>query len=345
MLSPTLYKNQRASGAGGFAAATRDAAGNFFITQLERFDPKIYEPLVSTTYLRDIRLREDVQISTDISSFSQLKIGSLASAAQPGTSWIDANVTSIGAANVDTNKVENPMKLWAQLIQYTIVELERSMKLQQPIDQQKLMALRIKYNMDMDRLVYIGDPSVSSKGLASNPDVSVSNASVSFSDSSVPVDAVLKDINLVLNQTWQHSGYAVVPSKLLMAPSDFSVLAGRLNSQAGNSNVLQYIANNCITSTMLGRPLEILPVKWLENAGADGKKRMIAYTDDMDYVRIPMVPLQKTPVEQRSIWWETTYYAAVGGVEFVYPETIGYMDMLDKGSLPGMVDYDGAVRG
>lgn len=53
---------------------------------------------------------------------------------------------------------------------------------------------------------------------------------------------------------------------------------------------------------------------------------MVAYTKDPMYVRFPMVPLTRTPLEYRGIYQLTTYYGKLGEVEFVYPETVGYAD-------------------
>ena len=53
---------------------------------------------------------------------------------------------------------------------------------------------------------------------------------------------------------------------------------------------------------------------------------MVAYTKDAKRVRYPLVPLQRTPLEYRSIFHLTTYFGRLGCVEFVYPETIQYAD-------------------
>jgi hypothetical protein len=39
-----------------------------------------------------------------------------------------------------------------------------------------------------------------------------------------------------------------------------------------------------------------------------------------------MTPLQRTPLEWRSIYNLTTYYGRLGVIEVVYPETILYRD-------------------
>jgi len=43
-------------------------------------------------------------------------------------------------------------------------------------------------------------------------------------------------------------------------------------------------------------------------------------------VGYPLVPLQRTPLEYRSIYHITTYFGRLGVVEFVYPETVYYAD-------------------
>jgi hypothetical protein len=59
-----------------------------------------------------------------------------------------------------------------------------------------------------------------------------------------------------------------------------------------------------------------------------GKGRAVAYTKNPLYVRFPLVPLQRTPMEPRGIHQVTTYFGTLGEVEFVYPETVTYADGL-----------------
>lgn len=81
-----------------------------------------------------------------------------------------------------------------------------------------------------------------------------------------------------------------------------------------------------------GKKLDIQPCKWLTGLGtqagspAAGTDRMICYSQDKNRVRYPLVPLQRTPLEYRSIFHLTTYFGKLGVVEIVYPETVLYMD-------------------
>src|SRR5258708_877148 len=49
---------------------TVDSTGAFLVGELERLDLTLHQPLVSTNYLRDIPLREDVTIADEVSSFT-----------------------------------------------------------------------------------------------------------------------------------------------------------------------------------------------------------------------------------------------------------------------------------
>ena len=89
---------------------------------------------------------------------------------------------------------------------------------------------------------------------------------------------------------------------------------------------MTYLRENSLCNSINGTPLNIQPLKWLTDRGVSTTNRMVAYTRDASRVRFPLVPLQRTPLEYRSLFHITTYYGRLGVVEFVYPETIGYRD-------------------
>ena len=89
---------------------------------------------------------------------------------------------------------------------------------------------------------------------------------------------------------------------------------------------MTYIKQNNPFTQATGRELEILPVKWLDDAGAGGQSRAVFYTKDVNYVRYPLVPLQRSQITPQDLWLRTTYWSLLGQVEFVYPETVHYKD-------------------
>jgi hypothetical protein len=160
-------------------------------------------------------------------------------------------------------------------------------------------------------------------GLCTNPAVHSENSTINW-ETATPKQ-ILDDVNDLINTAWERSGYAVVPDQLRLSPRKFARLVQPV-TDAGSMSLLKYISEQCIANAQNGRPLEIHPLKWLTDRGAAGKDRAVVYSRRPEYVRFPLVPLQKTPIEHRGISQLTVYYGKIGQVEFVYPETVAYQD-------------------
>lgn len=311
-------------------AFTRDSTGAFLIGELERLDTKLHDPLVAVTWGRDIDLREDVTIADETSSFTNSSFASPGGITPNGKAWISKDATAISGIALDIGKTVNPLYLWGMEIKYTIPELESAQKLGRAIDAQKHDGMRLKHQMDIDEMVYTGDGTFNVKGLVNSGQVTATNVAAGGIGSPLWVnktpDEMLADVNTLLTNVWTSSGWAVMPDELRLPPVHFGLLVSQKVSTAGNVSILEFLRNNSLSNAANGRPLNIQPVKWLTGAGAGSTNRMMAYTRDRDRVRYPLVPLQRTPMEYRSIWQIVTYFGRLGVVEFVYPETLGYAD-------------------
>jgi hypothetical protein len=309
-----------------FDSHTIDSTGAFLIGELERLDQRLHMPLSSVTWSRDIDLREDVSIADETSSFTNSSFAAAGGASPNGKSWVGKDASAIAGIALDIGKTPNPLTLWAMQIGWTIPELESAQKLGRPVDQQKFAGMNLKHNMDVDEQVYIGDTVLGVTGLVNNAAVTnVSNA-VTGGWGTATAAQQLADVNELLNSVWAASAYAVCPDRLLIDPLNYSRLVSTLVSSAGNISVLEFLKMNSLSNSINGRPLEILPSKWLTSRGTSSTNRMVAYTKDPERVRFPLVPLQRTPLEYRDIRQMTTYFGRLGVVEVVYPETIGYRD-------------------
>lgn len=308
-----------------FDQMTVDSAGAFLIGELERLDQTLHDPLVAVTWQRDIQLREDVTIADEQSSFTNSSFAAPGGIVPGGKAWISKDSNAISGVAVDIGKTLNPLYLWGVEIKYTIPELLTSEKLGRPIDVQKYAAMKLRHQMEIDEMVYIGDSTFGKTGLLNNAAVATTNVSGGVW-SAKTADQILADVNALLNSTWASSGWAIMPRKLLLPPLQYSYLVSQKVSSAGNMSILEYLKQNSLSNAANGVPLDIQPVKWLTGRGTAGANRMICYTNEMDRVRFPLVPLQRTPLEYRSIWQMTTYFGRFGVVEFVYPETVGYAD-------------------
>lgn len=310
-----------------FDQRTVDSAGAFLIGELERLDQTLNMPLVDVTWSRDIDLREDVTIADETASFTNSSFAAAGGPSPAGKNWIGKDTNAIRGLALDIGKTAQPLMLWGMELGWTIPELESAQRLGRPVDSQKVEGMELKRQMDIDEMVYIGDSTLGYTGLVNNAGVDLANAIVgSWANVATTPDQILADINDVLTRAWKNSGYAICPDTLLLPPLKFGSLVTRKVSDAGNISVLEYVKVNCISMAKNGKPLKILPVKWLTGAGAAGADRMVAYTKDKKRVRFPLVPVQRTPLEYRSLNQLTTYFARLGVVEWVYPETGAYAD-------------------
>jgi hypothetical protein len=312
-----------------FDQMTVDSTGAFLVGELERLDPTLHEPLATVTWGRDIDLREDVTLADELSSFTNSSFASPGGINPAGKAWISSDANAITGVALDIGKTANPLYLWGMELKYTLPELASAQKVGRPIDTQKYDGLRLKYQMDIDEQVYIGDTTYGKFGLFNSTLVTTSNVAAGVGGVTWALktpDEILVDVNAILTAAWTASGYAVIPDQLRIPPVQFGMLVSRKVSDAGNISILEFLRNNSLSNAANGRPLNIQPVKWLTGLGAAATDRMVAYTRDRDRVRFPLVPLQRTPLENRSIYQITTYYGRLGVVEFVYPETVCYRD-------------------
>ena len=214
---------------------------------------------------------------------------------------------------------------------WTIPELASAMRTGRPIETDKIEGMNLKHQMDIDEQVYIGDTLLGVPGLLTSSLVSATNvtgatwANKLASGATGPA-AILADVNTALASAWAASGYKQAPTDLRVPPLQFGTLASAVVSSAGNVSLLEFLRTNCISNSINGRPLNIQPLKWLTGQGVSGADRMLAYSNDKKYLRFPLVPLQKTPLEYRSLFQMTTYFGRLGQVEFRYPETLAYVD-------------------
>lgn len=309
---------------------TFDSTLAYYVNQLDNLDKKLYEPLFSVTWGRDIKLRSGITMANESTSFIRSTIGAVGTQNATGKPWISPNTTTLPGVSINGERVTLPLRLLGQEVSYSSVELERSQLLGQPIDAQKFNALNTIYQMATDEMVYVGDSAVGAEGLVNS--TLVTSGSVPNGAGGSPLwinktpDEILKDVNDMITAAWQASGFAVCPDKLLLPPAQYAYIASQKISTAGNVSILTFLEDNSISLRVNGRKLDIQPLKWLTGRGTGGADRMVAYTNDEERVRFPMVPIRRETPYYLGIKFNAPYIWAFGEVEFVYPETAVYRD-------------------
>lgn len=330
LIAPPRLRRYTADNLMTIDRAMMDSAGAFFVGQLERLDPTMHDPLVSVFWNRDIDLREDVTLGDELSSFTINSFAAPGGVTPGGKAWIGKDTNAIASIALDIGKLAQPLHLWGMEMAYTIPELASAQQLGRPIDVSKYNGIKLKHQMDIDEQVYIGDAQLGTYGLLTSPVIFATNAPVGVSGSATwankTPDEILADLNATLTGAWSATGWAVAPTHVLLPPVKFSYLVQNKVSSAGNNSILTYLQENNISTKTNNTPITIAASKWCVGRGAGGTDRMVAYTKNKEYVRFPMTPLARTAPEIRSIYTITTYYCRMGSVEFVYPETMTYLD-------------------
>lgn len=327
---------------------TCDSTGAFLVGELERLDQTLHMPLAAVSWSRDVMLREDVTIADETSSYTVTTFGSAGNlgagnggvngAGRNGKAWIGKATDQIGGVGVDTGKVPGPLTPWGLEIKFTVLELESAAKMGRPIDDQKYEALKLKHQMDIDEQVYTGDASLNQTGLVNAASVTnvsnVPNGAAAAPQWSTKTPAeILADLNSMLTSAWAATGFAVMPTDVLIPPLQYGAISTQNISSAGSVSILRYLLENNIVKSSGQGNINIRPAKWLVGAGVGGTlgtsgtvDRMVAYTNKKQFVRYPMTTLQRTPIQYDSIYHKSTYYCRLGVLELVYPETFAYRD-------------------
>lgn len=320
-----------------FDAATIDSTGAFLISELERLDQTLHMPLASVTWSRDIKLRTDVMMGDELSSFTNSAFASAGGTTPGGKSWIGKNSNGLTSVALDIGKTASPLTLWGKAIGYTLPELASAMQLGRPIDAQKMEGMQLLWQMDIDAMVYTGDSEIIANG-ATVPglfnNLSINTANVVNGASASPLwknktpQEILADIRSMEVAIWTATGFAFAMRELRIPPAQMVALLQPM-AIGGTTlavSILEYLQNNSLCMQENGVPLSIKAVKWLVGAGAGATDRMCGYINEYDKVRFPMVPLQRTPLEYRGIEQITNYYGRLGVVEIPRLETVAYRD-------------------
>lgn len=310
---------------------TRDSALAYYVNQLENLDQRLYQPLVSVSWSRDVKLRSGITMAMESTSFIQSSFAAPGSLKVGGNMpWVSAETTAIPGVDINGNKIVLPLRLLAREVTYTSVELDRSQLTGQPIDVQKINALNTLYQMNTDQMVYIGATEVGATGLVNSASVTADTVATGISGSKLWVnktpDEILADVNSLLTASWAAAAYAVCPGKLLLPPAQFSYISSQKVSSAGNVSILKFLKENSISLNVNGKELDVQPVKWLAGAGVGPSDRMVVYTNEEDRVRFPMVPIRRETAYYQGLRFTAPYLWAFGEMEIVYPETIRYGD-------------------
>lgn len=309
------------------------ASGLAFLNgELEKRDPKLYEPLTSVTWMRDIVADTGGGWSEYTSNYfvDYATTGS-------GTSGIVGGQTNdIPMMQANITKDNYKVFSWANILRVPFVDNELLKTVGRSLDDILDKGIKLNWNKDLDTMTYEGYDSLDIHGLVNHPLVENEMAQVGAKGATEwkkkTPDEILEDINSVVVETWEDSEYDLtgMANHILIDPSNYAYIVTRKVSEAGNISILQYILENNIAKNQ-GRDLMIYPCRWCTGAGAGAsdKNRMVAYVNEKEKVRIDipvMLGRVMTQPDVQQMAYLTAYAGQIGQVKIMYYETIRYKD-------------------
>lgn len=317
--------------------ATMDASAissglAFLNGELEKRDPKLYEPLTSVTWMRDIV----ADIGGGWSEYTSNYFVDYATTGS-GTSGIVGGATNdipVMQANItkDNFKVFN----WANILRIPFVDQQLLATVSRSLDDILDKGIKLGWNKDLDTMTYEGFTDLDVYGLVNNPNVVSEVAAAGASNKTTwkdkTPDEILDDINSVIVETWTASEYDLtgMANHVLVDPSNYAYITTRKVSEAGNVSILQYVLENNIAKNQ-GRDLVIVPCRWCTGAGEGNSNRMVAYVNEKEKVKIDIPVSLKRVMTQPNVEqmaYLTAYAGQIGQVKIMYFETIRYKDKI-----------------
>lgn len=146
-------------------------------------------------------------------------------------------------------------------------------------------AMRIACDNLIEATVFFGDKSVGFRGFLNYEGVKVSNAVPGASgqtewDEKTAYE-MIKDIQNAIANMWNETRTLFLADTVYLPPYQFALLAntpftlGTAGAQAAFGSALAYVEQNNIYTNRTGRKLNIIPIRYLSNAGVGGTARMV----------------------------------------------------------------------
>ena len=311
-------------------AASLGTGMAFLVGELEKRDPKLLEPMTSTTWQRDIV----ANTGGGWVEFSSNYFVDYATVGANKRGIISGSTTAIPTLQANITKDNWQVFTWANVVKVPFVDQKKLEGIGRSLDQIYDKGLRLNYNKMLDENVYTGFSEYGTEGLVNNSNVTASSASTGASGytqfTKKTPDEILYDINMALTNAWANCGYDVdgIPNHIGLPPAVYTYLVTTKVSQAADKSILEYLLDNNIAKAN-GVDLKIVPMRQLIGAGTSSTNRMIAYVNNEDKVNFDItVPLSRvmTQPSVEHMAYMTAYAGQVGQVKILYTQCIEYVD-------------------
>lgn len=296
------------------------AAFSFVVEQGSRIEPTVY-----ATRYPAIRYPELVPVDTTgpewISSIAYFSSDTVGQA-----NWHNARASDVPNVELTRNKSETTVEMAALGYEWTMDEVAKAMFYGINLTADKATAARRRAEEMIDRVAILGDNAKGFKGLVNQDGIHTDMAPAHLGAGTVDDDLVL--VNGAITGVWLDSNTVEQADTLLLPNSSLIALGTRRISDLSMVTVLEWLKQNNAYTLETGRPLTIRGLRGLEDAGAGGTGRMVAYRRDPEVLKLAMpMPFRFFPAREKGAFGFSIPGAfRIGGVDVRLPGAFRYVD-------------------
>lgn len=311
----------------------QQAAYSFVVNQAYTINTRVYE-----NAFPDLDFGRLVYVDSSAPEFTPGVITFLSSTVGRAD-WYSSGAKDVSKADVTRDKSEIKVHMAAVGYGYDMEEVGQAQLLGMNLTDAKALAARRAYTEFMWNLTLTGDTGKNVQGLANQAAVTTGTAPADGTGSvttwfdtngamTKTAAQIIRDINGVLTGVYTGSLTVEMADTILLPYSTISYLGATPMSSTNSETVLSFLLRTNIYTQMTGRPLTIRGVLGLDTAGGSSTKRMVAYANREDVVKLHLpMPHRFLPVYQDGpTSFEIPGVFRTGGVEVLRTGAFRYLD-------------------
>lgn len=308
------------------------ASGNaFLVSELEKRDPKIREPLTSVTYSRDVPLKVGGGWVEYVSAMN-IDFGLTGGAGDGAVSAPGANGSPVVQMNLEKDTFR--AHVFSTILRVPFVDMQRMQVTGKSLDALLTDGVRLAYDKHMDQNCYVGLARYGTQGLINNSNVTAASVATgtggSTNWSAKTPDEILKDVNDAITAVWSAAQYdlSAIPNHIIIPHEQFNYIVSQKVSQAADKSILEYLLDNNIAKRN-GQQLVIAGCPFCKGAGTASADRMVVYVHHERFLAMEeLSPLSRTMTQPNveALAYDSVYMANISQLEMFYTQTIRYFD-------------------
>lgn len=309
------------------------AAFNFVVSQAATINPRVYEQ-----QFPELPWNQLVFVDTTAPEWTP-GIITFASSTAGAARWFSGGAKDVAKADVTMDKVQTAVHMAAIGYGYDLEEVGQAQLMGMNLTTAKATGARRAYNEFMWNVTQTGDTAKGLKGLVNQTGVTAGTAPADGTSSATtwfnsggqatktPAQ-ILRDFNNVIIGSYTGSNTVEMADTVLLPFNVLAWLGVTPISDTNSETILSYIQRNNFYTQQTGQQLTIRGVLGLDTAGAGSTRRMAAYTNREDVVKLHLpMPHRFLPVYQDGpVNFEVPGIFRTGGVDVQRPGAFRYLD-------------------